>query len=311
MKPLIDCDILRYEIGACGEYYDEETGEKVIRSFEFVANLLDEKVEEICTLVWATEEPLCFLTVDARTKKIMNVPLKKKLAKAKTEEEKTVIEKEMEFKPNFRNSIATQKVYKGTRKKEKPYHYDNLTAYILGKYECVTAEGLEADDLLAIYQTNALREDPTPTTIICTRDKDLRMVEGMHFGWVCGLQGIFEPQRVDKNGHLDWKWKNDKLDSVKGTGMAFFCAQLITGDVTDNIPGIPRKGVVAAHEALSELTEYTDMLEAVVSMYQNAYKEEWRAAFDEQAALLWMVRELDSEGKPVPFKLEDHINVQS
>ena len=69
MIPLIDTDILRYEVGAKGQYIDEETGETVMRNFDYVAGLLDQKIKEICALVWATEEPILFLSCDARTKK--------------------------------------------------------------------------------------------------------------------------------------------------------------------------------------------------------------------------------------------------
>ncbi len=47
MKPLIDGDILLYEIGNRAEYVDE-SGEKVIRDFDFATNLVDKKIKEIC-----------------------------------------------------------------------------------------------------------------------------------------------------------------------------------------------------------------------------------------------------------------------
>lgn len=255
-------------------------------------------MEEICALVWATEEPLLFLTVDARTKRIMNRPLKKK-------EPTPELKKEMEYKPNFREKVAVKKPYKGTRKKDKPYHYDNLTAYILGQYECVTAEGLEADDLLAIYQTKALRDNPDPTTIICTRDKDLRMVRGMHFGWACGSQSAFGPEYVDEVGRLNPIIKNDKVVELKGTGMSFFCAQLIVGDTVDNIPGLPRKGPVKALDILSGADTYPDMLKAVRDAYKAVYEDDWDKELLEQARLLWMVCDLDEDGKPVMFELPE------
>lgn len=299
MTPLIDCDVLRYEIGACGEYYEEkEDGERelIIRDFEFVRELFDAKIQEIVDLTWSTEAPLLFLTVDARTKAIMNRPLSKRL---KEEPDLAAL---MEFKPNFRESVAVSKPYKGTRKQEKPFHYDNLTAYILSNFDCITAEGLEADDLLAIYQTR-MNKEGIPT-IICTRDKDLRMVPGMHFGWACGLQGAFGPELVSDIGRLIPIYKNEKLKDLKGTGMAFFCKQLITGDTVDNIPGLPRKGPVVALELLGECKTIDEMLIAVRDAYKGVYGESWEEHLLEQGRLLWMVRELDN-GLPVMWEIPE------
>lgn len=306
MKPLIDADVLRYEVGACGSFKNDE-GEIEHRSFDFVANLFDEKVKEICSLVWATEEPLVFLTVDAATKRQMNKPLKKKLAKAAPSEVKAIKE-EMAYKPNFRQHIAKKKEYKATRKSEKPYHYDNLTAYIMAEYTCVTAEGMEADDLLAIHQTQAIRDDRTPSTIICTRDKDLRMVEGMHFGWACGKQAAFGPVRVGRDGTLKPIFDREgKMRELKGTGMAFFCAQLIVGDAVDNIPGLPRYGPVKAFNILDGLVTYEDMLKAVRDAYKSVYGDMWQEEMLEQARLLWMVTELHDDGQPVLYELPDFL----
>ncbi|MDB4302036.1 hypothetical protein N9924_00565, partial [bacterium] len=71
MTPLIDADVLRYEIGFSGEYVDDE-GRPQVRDFEFVAELLDQKVKEICAEVWSTEPPVLFLTMDHRLHKKCN-----------------------------------------------------------------------------------------------------------------------------------------------------------------------------------------------------------------------------------------------
>ena len=54
MKPLIDADILRYEIGFSGEYKDED-GVNQVREFEFLDELLENKIKDICAEVNATE----------------------------------------------------------------------------------------------------------------------------------------------------------------------------------------------------------------------------------------------------------------
>jgi len=44
-------------------------------------------------------------------------------------------------KGNFRFDIAVTKPYKGNRKAEKPWHYDNLRAYALALPECCVGGG--------------------------------------------------------------------------------------------------------------------------------------------------------------------------
>lgn len=291
MIPLIDADVLRYEIGSCGEYVDDN-GEKVIRSFEFVSNLLDDKIKEIQELAWADESPILFLTSCPRTHKILHR------------------KSNVDWKPNFREAVATVKPYK-ERKGEKPFHYENLTAYMLSHYKCVVAEGMEADDLLAVYQTNFEsgkwhdERGGRVESIICTRDKDLRMVPGMHFGWACGKQEAFGPERVDERGYLQGTYGDDgKLSKVHGTGNSFFCYQLLAGDPVDSIPGIPRVGPVKALETLEGCDSVDSMLKAVRERYRAFYGDEWASHMTEQGKLLWMVRELE-DGKPVTWKLPE------
>lgn len=124
MRPLIDGDILVYQAAFGGEGIDEETGEKEVFSFDYVAALIDKAVADICLAVGATEEPTIYLTGDA----------------------------------NFRNDIAVTKPYKGNRSKPKPYHYKNARAYLLGLPNTVLCEGIEADDAMSIEQMSSLRE---------------------------------------------------------------------------------------------------------------------------------------------------------
>lgn len=276
--PLIDADVLRYEIG-----FAAEVGWKAIKEqkglegddpppFDYVAELLDGRIQEICNKVEATTEPILFLT----------------------------------GKNNFREKIAKKKVYKGTRPGKKPWHYNNLTAYMIGKYHARVIEGMEADDAICIEQTSNLFNDELnhefPHTIICTRDKDLRQCPGWHFGWELANQPQFGPLFVsaEEVGHIELV-----KGEVKGYGSKFFYAQLIVGDKVDNIPGIPGKGAVAALEALGNTNTLEEMEEAVVALYKAHYGDVWREEMREQAQLLWMVRELDEEGNPVMWNFLD------
>ena len=269
MKPLIDADVLRYEVGFSGEGKDEE-GEDFIANFDWVAELLDSKIDLICDEVEATEPPTLYLTADKKLCDKMG----------------------LKYKPNFREAIAVTKPYKGTRVKSKPFHFDNLTHYMLGKYDVQLAVGIEADDLICIDSSKAFHED----TVICSRDKDLRMCPAIHYSWECGRQSSEGPVRVDGTG-----WLERRGDKVIGYGPIFFYYQLLVGDSVDNIPGLPRVGPVKALEALSSVGNERDCYEVVKSLYEERVDGDWLEYLKEQANLLWMVRELDEEGNPVLF----------
>lgn len=285
MQCLIDADVLVYEIGFSGEYYDDD-GEKQIREFEFVAELLDQRIKEIEEECWADQPSLLFLTNDP------------KLSRMRNKRRKSLGLAPIEYEPNFRIETATTKPYKGHRKQEKPFHRDNIRAYMLDNYDVRIANGMEADDLLAIEQTKA----KPLTTIICTRDKDLRMVEGMHFGWPCGKQPQWGPKRVDKLGELHYDEGKNKLT---GTGSKFFYSQLITGDKADNIPGLPRGGDALAYKLLNDKGSEADMFRAVAERYADKLGDGWEEYMREQADLLWMVTALDEQGLPKRWEMPE------
>ena len=286
MKPLIDSDVLRYEIGFCGQSMSDD-GELSILSWDLVQEMLDQRIKEICAEVWATEPPLIFLSKDKVAHRIDN---RRRLTE----------ERELKFyKPNFREKVAVTKPYKGTRKQAKPFHYANITNHLMTNYDHILADGIEADDALSIYQYAA---EPL-TTIICSRDKDLRITPGMHFGWPCGKQRQFGPTRVDELGEIKLV-KTPNGDKIVGTGLKFFFSQCITGDAVDNIPGLPRRGPVYAEQLLSGCQSEEECLHKVVEAYRERYEDEWFTHLDEQAKLLWMVRELDEEGNPIPYDIK-------
>lgn len=255
MKALIDGDILVYECAFGAQ--DRETGE--VYSFELLRERLDKKIADICDGAQAD----CYQIY-------------------------------LTGKDNFRNDIAVTKPYKGNRKNsEKPFHYDN-TRFYLESLGAIVVDGMEADDAMAIAQTD--------DTVICTRDKDLRQVPGLHYGWEHGKQPEYFLKKVDEIGEITLS--EGKSKEVKGTGLKFFYSQLITGDTTDNIPGLRLGGPALAYKLLSDTTSELEMYEKVRQAYVTR-KEKDNADYDvdelilEQARLLWMVRELTEEGEPV------------
>ena len=280
MQPLIDADIFLYEVGSVGQYVDETTGDIVYRDFEWVAELLHSKVDEICKSVGATSEPRLFLTGN----------------------EKYWGDK---YVPNFRESIAVSKKYKGTRRQDKPFHYYNLYHYIISSFDTTVSNGCEADDLIGIEQFSRRNDGET---IICTRDKDIRMVPGAHYGWECGKQAEFGPHYYTDEGEIELVRKYDRhgkctSSKIVGGGKAFFFAQLLTGDVVDNIGGLVRTGPIKAYDLLSECRTEDDYLSVVKQSYRTQVGEEgWLEALKEQADLLWISRERNEDGSLVGYE---------
>lgn len=287
-----------------------------MRSFDYVAEKLDAKIKDICAAVWATEPPLLFLSYNKllfkndekkKAKKLKTV--ERRLDKSKGKDKIALEEEAKELQPekydaNFREAVAKKKVYKGNRKSEKPLHYLNLVEYMRGNYECVMAKGLEADDLLGVYQTKA---EPL-STIICSRDKDLKIIQGMHYGWESGFQREIGPMQVDELGHVEL---NKRRNKISGTGLKFFYSQVLTGDVTDNYPGLPSCGPVKAFDLLDNTSTEGEMFEAVLGAYRDTYlkshgeEHDYRAEMLEQCKLAWMVCELTDDEEIVNYVMFD------
>lgn len=261
-------------MGFSSEFKDED-GEVIPREWGFVEELIDLKIRRICEEAGGTS-PVLFLTKDRRTAQVMSRG------------------KDDAFTPNFREAVAVSQPYKGTRKSAKPIHYENITAYFLsGEYECEVADGLEADDLMAIRQDS--------NTIICSRDKDLRQVPGWHYSWECGRQASLGPLKASFKGKL-----KERKGKVVGTGMSFFHYQLLVGDTVDNIAGARGWGQKKAYNLLQELPSPADQFRAVRDIYQALYGEDADNKLRENGQLLWLVRSFDGEGRPIIWNIEEH-----
>lgn len=273
MIPLIDADILLHELGWSGQFKDKETKEDILLDFELVAEMLDQKIKLICEDVDATHPPILFITNSEWLNKHLN------------RERRWFGGTEQEFVPGFRYGLAKARPYKGTRHNPKPFHFYNIIAHLRANYTTIIAQdGYEADDLMCQYQTEY--NELGKTTVICSRDKDLRICPGWHFSWECGKQKAIGPFFTDRLGSLDIKDNGDTI----GYGMKFFYYQMLVGDTADNIPGLPKVGDAGAVKLLKDLTTEWEMFEAVRNMYLEKMGDSAKEYFREQADLLWMVQ---------------------
>lgn len=168
---------------------------------------------------------------------------------------------------NFRHDVATIQKYKGNRSPfAKPRHYDAIRSFIVNRWNGVIVEGQEADDEIGIraYELKKQGKD----YVIVTIDKDLDMIEGMHYNWV-----------KDVNYHIDATsaWRN-------------FYKQCLIGDTTDNIPGLPGVGPVGAGKLLDGVDDVEKMRSIVEQAYKEKWEGDWEVALQEIGKLLWIRR---------------------
>jgi len=165
-------------------------------------------------------------------------------------------------KSNFRIPIFPE--YKANRKAPKPVHYDALREYLVTEHQANMVHGQEADDAMGIEQTNeiealmhqdygAFPEGNDLNTIICSIDKDMDQIPGWHFNFVKGIKYFVTPFE----------------------GLYKFYLQLLMGDATDNIKGIPGIGPKKATGMLELAKTEEDMYSAVETAYKAAFPENY------------------------------------
>jgi len=300
MRPLIDCDVLLYEIGFSSEKIEtDENGEKVVvpSTWDFCQDLFDKKIALICDEVQATGPPLLFITNTHKVNKTLN-----KQRERQGEEPKEYVE-------NFRIEAAKEKEYKGGRKTTKPFHFTNLLHYVLASYDVhVNETGLEADDAMVIMQYSAYKNGEL-NTIICSRDKDVRQCPGWHYSWECGGQASIGPIMVDELGELIHRNPGEKDSKgrakpakIFGTGAKFLYYQMLVGDAVDNIGGMKGRGPVFAYTLLKDAESVRQAYELTAEVYVKAWGDDWKPKFREQVDLLYMIKEVDGQGEKIKWR---------
>ena len=178
--------------------------------------------------------------------------------------------------------IAYTKPYQGQRKGHKPKNWQYLRNYIAdglaGPVKAVFDR--EADDLAGF-----MSEQYPGKSVLCSRDKDFRMLPGLHLNW-----DTYELVEV----------KPDVFGAEHGGkmyGHRWFWTQMLWGDAADNIPGLPKHpdfprgvGEVAAGKLLAFADDDDSAFRAVSQAYEAHWGDEWADRFAEQASLLWIRR---------------------
>ncbi len=175
---------------------------------------------------------------------------------------------------NFRKQLYPE--YKANRVQPKPKYYDEVRRHLIDNQSAIDICGMEADDQLAIEQLSD--EDQT---VICSIDKDLLQISGLHYNFV--------KQEFKQVTALD--------------GMLHFYRQLLMGDRVDNIPGLTGIGEVKANKIMNPAHQIrmstSGLYKLVLSKYEEEFKEKGKEMMELYGNLLWIVRELKEDGTPM------------
>jgi DNA polymerase I len=178
-------------------------------------------------------------------------------------------------KRSFREEIAVTRPYKGNRDGiAKPVHYTAIRGHLVSRHGARVSDGdLEADDFLGIRLT-ALGSSGVCVSI----DKDLLQIPGRHYNWVTG-----EHELVDaRGGHLALGY------------------QIISGDPTDNVPGLAGFGEAKARKVLTGCPNPQDMLDRIRTLYLDQFRGDVQASkryFEEQGSLVYILKTPDDSFK--------------
>lgn len=148
---------------------------------------------------------------------------------------------------NFRHEIYPE--YKANRKDMvDPRWRSACKEYLVREWAAEVTDGYEADDALGINQT--------ADTIICSIDKDLDQVPGLHYSWP-----------IVRKGNIVREGKIYEVSEIEG--LRSFYRSLLVGDRTDNIFGVDGIGKVKAAAMIDNLETEEEMFERVAELYQG------------------------------------------
>lgn len=144
--------------------------------------------------------------------------------------------------------------YKMNRSADKPTHYHAIRGFLLSIGAEESKDGLEADDMLGIAQDKVGN-----TTVICSKDKDLDLIPGLHYNW--------SKTKKDKGVYMI-----GELDSRRA-----FYQMMLTGDSVDNIPGmykiLNKKCTAKWTDALETMADEVEFYSYVREVYMTLATE--------------------------------------
>lgn len=175
----------------------------------------------------------------------------------------------------FRYFIACEKEYKGNRNYKKDYReYDRkqsdffeIIKYFIQNHNTLIYQDLEADDIVSFLQNDK--------TYIVSKDKDLKQISGYHYN--------FE--------------KNDIYMISKDESYRNLMFQILTGDTTDNIPGVKGVGPVKANTIISVNKSFPELLQDSINEFAVANAGDYLRGLDNFVEMYNLIKTKEARGQ--------------
>jgi hypothetical protein len=173
--------------------------------------------------------------------------------------------------PCFRYEIAKYKPYKATRRDKDEWVLlwePVIRQRLADVWKFITYPKLEADDIISIaaewYKTTG------SNFVVCSPDKDLRQIAGRHFDYKKTEFHEISPLQAQYN----------------------FAYQMLVGDDSDNVAGLPGIGEKKATAALDEVDTTVEFYEQRVRNMYNKYFGNYygNVIFEENKSVLGLVK---------------------
>jgi len=153
---------------------------------------------------------------------------------------------------NFRHRLYKFAPYKGTRKEKDSWMVrwePIIKAHLCEKWGFFIPLDIEADDVMSgVWHLL----QPNDQIVICSPDKDLTQIPGLHYDYK--KLGEIRSMSDFQSGHM-------------------LCTQMLTGDTTDNIKGIPGLGDVKVKALLSSASTTDELMHRVKEQYYKHFGE--------------------------------------
>lgn len=151
--------------------------------------------------------------------------------------------------------------YKATRPDRKAEHDAAVREYLTEVWGAKTEPYMEADDAISLDAWNLLKNEIP--YIIITNDKDMDQIPGVHLDWTKD------------------EWDAKLVPEFVGELNLY--KQVLTGDRTDNIPGLPGWGPKKAEAWFKDTTDAPEQV--AMAAYREVYGDAWVEPFSLNKAL--------------------------
>lgn len=155
----------------------------------------------------------------------------------------------------------------------RPEHLSRIKDYLRKKHDAEAVDLYEADDLIGIASDEYRRKGEE--VVIVSIDKDLDCIPGVHYNSVRDEVYIVTLEKALRN----------------------FYFQVLVGDETDNIPGVPGVAEVRANRILDSVEEMTpeNLYLAALDAWDKGLKESDRVEAEQEmvksAKCLWILQD--------------------